>query len=47
VALGRPAPDEAREVRWVEPAGMGDHDIAPAILVRIRLGLHGGAPAIA
>ncbi|NRQ35213.1 NUDIX domain-containing protein [Nonomuraea sp. NN258] len=35
----RPGPEEAREVRWVEPATLDEYPIHPAIRLRIDHGL--------
>jgi 8-oxo-dGTP pyrophosphatase MutT (NUDIX family) len=37
-----PSPDEALEVRWVDPGVLGTYDIHPAIALRIEHGLSGG-----
>ncbi|WP_313896175.1 NUDIX domain-containing protein [Streptomyces sp. YIM 98790] len=42
-----PQPDEAQEVRWVGQEELADLPIHPALMVRIRHGLAGGAPYIA
>ncbi|WP_017597016.1 NUDIX domain-containing protein [Nocardiopsis lucentensis] len=42
-----PAPDEALEVRWVDPADLGEYPIAPALRQRIDWGLSGESPYIA
>ena len=38
-----PAPDEASEVRWVDPADVDGYDIHPAIRRRVTHGLQAGA----
>ncbi|PRX90809.1 NUDIX domain-containing protein [Allonocardiopsis opalescens] len=40
----QPEPSEAFEVRWVDPADLGDYDIHPAIRRRIDHGLKDGEP---
>ncbi|WP_233508311.1 NUDIX domain-containing protein [Spongiactinospora gelatinilytica] len=39
-----PAPDEARDVRWVAPASLDEYRIGPAIRHRIDKGLEGAGP---
>jgi len=41
-----PDPREAREVRWVAPADLGDHPVHPALRRRIEIGLSGQAPFV-
>jgi 8-oxo-dGTP pyrophosphatase MutT (NUDIX family) len=43
----RPAPEEARDARWVAPADLDGYPIAPALRARIRHGFDGGPPIIA
>jgi ADP-ribose pyrophosphatase YjhB (NUDIX family) len=43
----RPAPDEARDARWVGPADLDGYPIPPAVRARLRHGLDGGPPIIA
>ncbi|MGW0807636.1 NUDIX domain-containing protein [Nonomuraea sp. NPDC002799] len=40
----RPEPEEAREVRWVEPDALDDYAIHPAIRLRIDRGLEDEGP---
>lgn len=42
----KPAPDEAREVRWVEPGTLDDYQIHPAIRIRIDEGIEGRGPYV-
>jgi 8-oxo-dGTP pyrophosphatase MutT (NUDIX family) len=42
-----PSPDEASEVRWVDPNDLDSYEIHPAILTRITHGLADSTPAIA
>ncbi|NEW73535.1 MULTISPECIES: NUDIX domain-containing protein [Streptomyces] len=41
-----PQPSEAAEVRWVDPADLGDYPIHPALLERINHGLANTEPHI-
>ncbi|WP_440107240.1 NUDIX domain-containing protein [Streptosporangium sp. H16] len=41
-----PDPREAREVRWVAPADLGDHPVHPALRRRIEIGLSDQAPYV-
>ena len=41
-----PQPSEAAEVRWVDPAGLGDCPIHPALLERINHGLANTEPYV-
>ncbi|WP_019549401.1 NUDIX domain-containing protein [Streptomyces sulphureus] len=41
-----PQPDEAAEVRWVEPSRLGEHPMHPALMERVRHGLTSQEPFV-